>query len=70
MQVEARQRTFPSLGLSVVSLATWRLEAAALIETHPSPATSLSASLFLSKLPLSSQTERRRKTVGESTHRA
>lgn len=60
VQVEVRQRTFPSLRLSVVFLATWRLEAAALIETHPSPSTSSSGSLSLSlsKLPLSSEREK------------
>lgn len=40
------QRTFPSLVLAVIFLATWRLEAAALIETHPSPPTS-SSGFFL-----------------------
>lgn len=30
------RRTFPSLGLGVVFVATWRLEEAALIKTHPS----------------------------------
>lgn len=48
VQVEVRQRMFPSLCLSVVFLATWKLEAAALIGTHPSPSTTSSVSLSLS----------------------
>ena len=46
--VQICQSMFPSFCLSVVSLATWRLEAAALIETHPFTSTSSSDSLSLS----------------------
>lgn len=67
VQVEVRQRTFPSLRLSVAFLATWRLEAAALIETHPSPSTSSSGSLSLSLFQnsLFHQRERKGRTEGE-----
>lgn len=54
------QRTFPSLGLSVIFLATWRLEEAALIETHPSPSTSSSDSLSLFQKSLSKYREKER----------
>ena len=65
VQVEVRQRTFPSLRLSVVFLATWRLEAAALIETHPSPSTSSSGSLSLFQNSLFHHRERKGRTEGE-----
>lgn len=58
------QRMIPFFCLSVVFLATWRLEAAALIGTHPSTSTSsfcclsFSLTLFLSKIPLSLLRER------------
>lgn len=35
LRLSAR-RTFPSFGLDVVFVATWRLQEAALIKTHPS----------------------------------
>lgn len=47
--------------LSVIFLATWRVEEAALIETHPSPSTSSSDSFFsLSFKTPSPNTERKR----------
>lgn len=64
------QRMIPFFCLSVVFLATWRLEAAALIGTHPSTSTSsfcclsFSLTLFLSKIPLSLLRERERDGQG------